>query len=443
MLMGYGLVAVPRHFWRLASPAEQLRTLYCAAVNMDESRLSTQFELQDVIGEARIEILSRSSTIGDTKLERAFSILQHTLEECEQLHCELTNGAMASREGSQGTTVRTSTIGPDSTRIECLAQIHHALKQAGLEARRSACRWDDMAQRCLLLEDLEERMFPSAVELATSWQDAECPCARMLCRIPAVRSCWHNLLMLWLRPLRPRACRIFGGLCGCLSGIIVLGQLTMFSESWSLSILALLFHRNHGFGLTQVLCILPLTYMVCTAYWSVFRLKITGWYGLYSNHNTDTGSLLWCASLLARLAAPLSYHFLLLVRVKGTAFQVMMGQMNVVPVLGRSFNEIFPCLVGFLCLCNLLNVYSRCVQFCGLDSLEFELAPSPNSLPPDDVLAEGRRLIDRERRRRVEERSLLEMEEQHTLRGTIPLRVQIARLIEDGTLPRDWNAHSQ
>merc|ERR1719324_1846536 len=216
----------------------------------------------------------------------------------------------------------------------------------------------------------------------------------------------------------------------------------MFSESWSLSLLSLLFLRDHGFGLTQVLCIVPLSYMLCTAYWSVFRLKIAGWYGLYPNHNTDTGSLLWCASLLARLAAPLCYHFLLLVRVRGTAFQAMMGQMNVVPVLGRSFNEIFPCLVGFFGCCNLLNVYSRFVQLCGLDSLEFELSPSSSSTPPDDVLSEGRRLIERERRRRVEDRSLLEMQDRQTVGGTIPLRVQIARLIEDGTLPRDWNAHS-
>jgi len=441
MLMGYGLVAVPRHFWRLASPGEQLRTLYWAAVNMDEARLSTQFELQDVIAEARIEILSRNSTIGDHKLERALTILQATLEECEQLHCELTNGGGVFRqEGNQGSTVRAA--GADSTRVECLAQIHHALKQAGLEARRASCRWEELAHRSLLLEDLEEQMYPSAVELATSWQDTDCACVRMLCRIPQVRSCWHSALMLWIRPLRPRVFRILGGLCGCLSVVIVLGQLTMFSDSWSLSLLSLLFKSEHGFGLTQVICILPLAYMVCTAYWSIFRLKISGWYGLYSHHNTDTGSLLWCASILARLAAPLCYHFLLLVRVRGTAFQAMMGQMNVVPVLGRSFNELFPCIVGFLCLCNLLNVYSRFVQLCGLDSLEFELAPSANTPAPEDVLAEGRRLIERERRRRVEDRSLMEVDTQ-TPGGYIPLRVQINKLIEDGTLPRDWNSQSQ
>eukprot|EP00415_Alexandrium_ostenfeldii_P000027 UN0027 len=215
----------------------------------------------------------------------------------------------------------------------------------------------------------------------------------------------------------------------------------MFSSGWSLSLLSLLFQRDHGFGFTQAFCIVPLTYMVCTAYWSVFRLKVAGWYGLYWNHNTDTGSLLWCASTLARLAAPLCYHFLKLIRVKGTAFQTMMGQMNVVPLLGNSLNEIFPVLVGFLCLCNLLNVYSRLVQLCGLDFLEFEWA-APTSADSSDLLAEGRRLIERERRRRSEDRGLMELHDRTETRRTFPLRVQIAQLIEEGILPLDWNAHS-
>jgi len=439
VLMGYGLVAVPRHLWRLANPAEQLVTNYCVAVSMDEARLSTQFELQDVISEARTEIMSRSMQIWDPMLERAFGILQQTLEECEQLHCELTNGARGPRgpESGQGCG-SVARGGEDASRLECLAQLHRALKQAGLEARRAACRWDELVRRCLLLEDLEEQMFPSAVELATAWQGS---CVRILCRWHLVRSCWHGSMLLWLGTLRPRVLRIIGGLCGILSAVIVLGQLTMFSRGWSLSLLSLLFQKEHGFGLTQAFCILPLSYMVCTAYWSVFRLKIAGWYGLYWNHNTDTGSLLWCASTLARLAAPLCYHFLTLIRVKGTAFQSMMGQMNVVPVLGNSLNEIFPVLVCFLCLCNLLNVYSRLVQLCGLDALEFEWAP-PTSTDSSDLLAEGRRLIERERRRRSEDRSLMELHDRAENRRTIPLRVQIAQLIEEGTLPLDWNAHS-
>eukprot|EP00929_Paragymnodinium_shiwhaense_P030694 TRINITY_DN17350_c0_g1_i2.p1 TRINITY_DN17350_c0_g1~~TRINITY_DN17350_c0_g1_i2.p1 ORF type:complete len:190 (-),score=20.15 TRINITY_DN17350_c0_g1_i2:159-728(-) len=183
-----------------------------------------------------------------------------------------------------------------------------------------------------------------------------------------------------------------------------------------------------------------------SAYWSIFRLKVAGWYGLYSNHNTDISSLLWCASTLSRLSAPLCYHFLLLVRVEGTSFQALMGQINVVPVLGESFNKVFPMMVCVLCMCNLLNIYSRLVQFCGLDALEFDWALSQPT-DANELLAEGRRLVERERRRRSEERSLLEMHERNMdpedgSRGIIPLKLQICRMIEDGVLPDDWNAHS-
>lgn len=441
VLVGYGLTALPRHLWRLASPTRQLRTLYCAAVSMDEARLSTQFELQDVICEARVEVSSRSQRRWDPKLERALAILQQTLEDCELLHCELATGPGGTmvRDGDPGHGCAVPRGGVEATRLECLAHLHRALKQACLEARRAACRWEDVVRKCGFLEDLEENMFPTPVELASAWQGS---LARSLCRWPVARGCWHAFVVLWLRWLRPLVLRALSIVCSFMSATIVLGQLTLFSERRFLSLLALFLETSHSFVVTQVFCFVALGYILCTAYWSVFRLKSAGWYGLYPNHNTDTSSLLWCASMLARLSAPLCYQFLVLVRVHGTAFQAMMDQGNAVPVFGASFIKVFPLLVCFFCICNIVNVYSRLVQFCGLEALEFEWAPSDSSAA-DDLLAEGRRLLERERRRRSEERSLLELHERTTEGArVIPLKLQISTLIEDGTLPCDWNASS-
>lgn len=210
--------------------------------------------------------------------------------------------------------------------------------------------------------------------------------------------------MLWYKWLRPRLCRGTALVCGMLSAAIVLGQCTMFSEqssSWSL--IPVLFRSRHGFGQTQILCVLPFGYMICTAYWSVLRLKISGVYGLYPDHNTDSVSLLWCALILARLAAPLCYHFLLLARLHGTQFQHFMGQMDVVPVLGGSFNKVFPALVGILCLCNLLDLYARVVQCLGLYSFAFEGQPVEHQ----DLAVQGKRLIERERWRLSEASTLV------------------------------------
>lgn len=438
LLLGYGFVALPRHLWRLADPGSHLETLYQATVAVDEAKTAAQFELQDVMTEALGEVSVRGSQDWDPKLENAFAQLQLTLEECDELQLELTRGVrLPPRDGGGNGDAAHRAIsvphaGDDGRRVECLRVLHRALKQAALEARRTSCRWNEHIEWCLLLENLEQQLFPSAAELISSW-----PLSWLVCRSPMARSFFHGVLVLWLRLLRPVALRISGVLCGCLSVAIVLGQLAMFSKN---SPLPMLLDESHSLGLTQAVCMLPLAYVVYAAYWSIFRLKFAGWYGLYPNHNTDASSLLWCAATLARLVPPLCYNFVLLVRADGSSLQRVMGRMEDVPVLGGTSNRIFPVLVGLFCVCNLLNFYTKLVQIFGLATLEPESPGSVGSEEPCHLLMEGQRLVERERRHRFEERNLLEMHDKRDPNQAIPLRLQISYMIEEGTLPADWNA---
>jgi len=324
-------------------------------------------------------------------MKRAYAALQLTLDRCEALQREL-SGRDEESTGCKGAGDGNSTAGPKplimglqivppagssssssspADSLSHLVKLHSSLKTSSLEARRCACRFEELVQRCLRYEELEAGHIPSDLELMSDLPDAGC-CGRFrhaLCRCNAVRSCWRRVESLWVRRLRRRALHYAAIACGLLSGVIVLGQLTMLSERVNLSVLSMFFLGDHGAVLTQVLCALPLSYMAFTAYWSVFRLKIAGWYGLYSNHNTDAGSLLWCSYSLARLALPLCYHFLLLIDRPPhfqTSFQDFMGQMRFVPILGHQLNQVFPCLVAFIVLCNVTKVYSRVVSCLGL-----------------------------------------------------------------------------
>ncbi|CAL1138247.1 unnamed protein product [Cladocopium goreaui] len=841
LLMAYGLVAVPRQFWRQASPSFELKRLYCSAVALDEARLGTQYELQDTIAEARLETAQRSAQFWDPSLERAFALLQLTMEECELLHLELTNGVPGRpHQPACGSTPRRLEQAEDvAPRVDYLAQLHGALRQASIEARRTACRWEELINRCLLLEDIEVRIFfprfwkhrlfgPGALYDGTGARESlggpggpgapQFPCELRLCQLPVLRTAWHKLVVLWLSILRrwklPRQrqdgpsnecpmcrrqmlkdCRTEGSLfiqrntkcldsgvgekglekgfecldlekvstsqvdecsglaasklnddlywvnndsgagpvlygirkngqhvarlrvsgagandwediaigpgptkgksyiyvadvgdnyrkrgtvqiyrmeepkvergrnrnddirvsavrfdvtypnnmkydcesifidkgkgarkagtegrvylitkgdnrasdpqwrggdvfyvdlpresaslswqatstrlnlvlatgaditprgnliavrtygeiqiwprpcewsveealskqpCGVASKNEQQGEAIAFGKDgdhyitvsegkypkvWyfgmtqrfqkdmmdkakaeakameaqketamdscnqitqtvdaspaefdatalaaqhqplkignkdgpasptraesrvlrlvalatgALSVLILsrqimLFFDMNGpwaFGSltqgTQAVYVLTLGYLVGTTYWSSFRWRAAGWYGLYSNRNTDTGSLLWCATLLSRLVTPLSYHFLLLIQAKGTSFQAALDEMDVVPTLLPS-NKIFILILLCLVLCHFLNV----------------------SAPSNETLSEGRRLVELARRRRSEDRTLqLELNDRYDDSRAIPLRMQIARLIEEGTLPQDWNASS-
>lgn len=401
VLMGFGLVAVPRHFWALASPGTQLQKLLPKVAQVDEARHSSDLELQDAILDAQSELANQSQTPVDREIAQGIRCLQATLELCEKLAEEIT-GSKVSSSHRCNTRLSTASRTAAVPTIETLAHLNGLLREARLEARRAACCWDDLVRQCLYLEDLQNRAFRAAAEQVSEWRLCRRSCCirTLLSWGPAHRAATF-LSILWMKHLRFITLRALGFVSGTLSVIIVLGQLTIFSKSWNTSLLSFVFKSagHHPFLVTQFLCGMPLGYMVITSFWSVFRLRVAGWYGLYPDHNTDTASLIWCSSVLCRLTAPLCYHFLLLVRVEGTAFQKLMGKMDLVPVLGRSFNEFFPLLVAFLCVCNIFNVYSKIVGLCGLGALEFEFTGYGDD---SDPTVEGRRILDRERRRRSE-----------------------------------------
>merc|ERR1719343_587396 len=146
--------------------------------------------------------------------------------------------------------------------------------------------------------------------------------------------------------------------------------------------------------------------MTFSSYYSIFRFQVPGWHGLYWNHSTDMCSVLWCSSLLARSAAPLVYHFLLVVDVQGTTFQGFMGKIDLLPVLGDTLNTYFPMVVAFLCVFNLLNVCSgiRRVISALLSCGGLRLNPDLGGLTK---VSAGKRLLTEERDRRRAEWALL------------------------------------
>merc|ERR1712048_628189 len=153
--------------------------------------------------------------------------------------------------------------------------------------------------------------------------------------------------------------------------------------------------EENNFIATLAILMPPLIYMAGTACWSIHRLKIRGWYGLYKNHLTDVRSLLWFVYIPLRLAAPLCYHFICLVRVEGTAFQDFFRQMDLV-ALGN-IDGLYSPIILLLVVFNVLGVYERltaCLgKYINVSVVEFEGAPGKKPL---ESLLEGQRIIDRE-----------------------------------------------
>eukprot|EP00927_Polykrikos_kofoidii_P079417 TRINITY_DN761_c0_g1_i3.p1 TRINITY_DN761_c0_g1~~TRINITY_DN761_c0_g1_i3.p1 ORF type:complete len:631 (-),score=55.54 TRINITY_DN761_c0_g1_i3:23-1810(-) len=437
ILMGFGLWAVPLNIWRSADPSLNLKALYLSGVQVNEARLSAQVELRDLICVARAEVASRLKEMLDEKLENAYDMLQFTLDECELILCEVTDGdcGHTARQSNQASAVGHGKV--DMTRLVCLSRLHHALKKAGHQARRDWCQWQALVSRCMFLEDLEQDVVPSVMEMVASWQGRF---GGFLARQRLLRKVCHWVLVLWLRKLRRGVFRLLSCLCAIVSFAILIGQITMPLGTRPLSALQLLFHVERGFFFTQALYIVLLLYSLGTTFWSLRWLKLTGWHGGFHIRRTDTPSLLWYSSTSAWLAVSLCFHVSLLILVNDTFLEDMMDQVDEDVPLLFSFSRWCPLLSCCLVVCHLLGKYSSLVRFFRLEVLEFNFVIFENIETNGDIL-EGQRLFDLERKRRSEERDILEgncsvQAEQEA--GCIPLRCQINKMIGDGTLPSEW-----
>lgn len=175
---------------------------------------------------------------------------------------------------------------------------------------------------------------------------------------------------LWECWVSPVFCRIFAVILALFSCFVVLGELTLFVEA-PVGVFPIMFENSSGDIGTQLLCMIPLSFMVFTTYFGLFNLKLQGMYGLYPHNNTDPHNLTWSASFMARLASPLCYNFLLFIKVSGSEFEKVIGVVNIVPVVGEDFAIFFPSILIVFVFMNLFNVYGRLMKALGVSQFQF------------------------------------------------------------------------
>ena len=128
---------------------------------------------------------------------------------------------------------------------------------------------------------------------------------------------WKNAEWLWHCRVKPTCCRITAVICMICGLFVVLGEITLFRDE-PIGLLPMLFEEDHGSALTQLYVIVPLAFVCINTNYAVFSLKLTGFFGLYGNNQTDPSNLAWAAFFMARITPALSYNFLLLIKVTGT-----------------------------------------------------------------------------------------------------------------------------
>lgn len=89
------------------------------------------------------------------------------------------------------------------------------------------------------------------------------------------------------------------------------------------------------------------------------------------------------------MTAPISFNYLKIIGVKGSAFEKVLGAMDDVPILGSANTYFFPMILIMLILFNAFDVYSKILSALGLKQFEF----SDNF--DDDRIEIGKQLVQK------------------------------------------------
>lgn len=223
------------------------------------------------------------------------------------------------------------------------------------------------------------------------------------------------LYQVYLKPIRYRVLSIITGI---FSLTIVFGESTLYLQQ-NIAPLRIIFQYSYDVFTTELLILIPLTYIILASHLPLFEIRLEGLYGLYKNKNTHPSSLIYSACFLARLMPILTYNFLMLTNIKKTEFMELMHYIEFMPNICEQYFTYFPVVLILLCCLNAFNLYNKFVRAIGLGQFAFKEEMRP------ERQVEGRMLIARDRMER--ERNLRHSKVAEAKSRTISLLAEYER----------------
>ncbi|TPX61256.1 hypothetical protein SpCBS45565_g07299 [Spizellomyces sp. 'palustris'] len=369
VMMGYGLVEIPRTLWFDANTQWCLRYMEFTAPRVKESMVDAEADLYDVARE--IAIASRKIELGD-----ALRPLVDTLME----KCPL---ALEERNIDREEMVA-------DVNEDYLISLHARIKRAVKVLDRTQAQYHFLLQKAFLYQDVienyrnKDRKFQSTLVTVPedSFKDIK------------LRSYWWYYV--WIRPL---VLRFLSIIAVAASLAVIWSESTFQVESVTLSVPAVILKSPYiGYVALELVAMGFILYMCVCAYSTLFKIKFFDYY-LVPEHHTDEGSLLFIGSYLCKLTFPLCYNFLNMVTDDETMFVTYQGKaVSLTPLLGEGYNKWLPEIVLIFALLTLFNMHGRLLRLFKIKHYSYYEAIAPN----DADIEEGRQII--EQARAVEER---------------------------------------
>ena len=387
LLLGHGLVSIPRHMFRNAGV--RLKRLQTRAPKVREKLDEAMVGLQDL-----------NRQLGQLKLRKT-GISKDMEDWIEELG-ESGPQALSISLVTLPSTRPTSNI-PAVITDRYLADLGRRLMRSRHKVIRFTYTWNRLIQEAA---DTQAIIDSTATKRLEFQKDSTQP--RVL-QIPLITPYVRYILYCRAFPALRMVCGVVFGLA---SLSIIWSELVKFiaPKTSIISLTVVRYSSEHegkvGFG-GQLLSFLWILYMCTCTLASLGDIKVWGNRALV-RRNTYGESACWFSSQVAKLTVPLTYNFLTFIPPtvhKKTTFYAFLGKLIVLTPLGKGFDYFFPMLILIPACATLFNVYGRIKKVLGFGIIDDE--DEESSAFGGGGWREGRDLIERELQGRSQDAAAL------------------------------------
>ncbi|XP_075040409.1 G-protein coupled receptor-associated protein LMBRD2 [Mixophyes fleayi] len=386
LLLGYGLVEIPRSHWNGAKKGYLLMKTYFKAAKLMTEKADAEENLEDAMEEVRKvnECIKYNHPLR--------KCVDTILRKCPTVYQEKMGRNMDDYEDFEEKNI---SYPSEKTLVKLHKQVNYAVQRHN----RTQVQWRMLLEQAFHLEDVAKNETSATRQfLHTFPQEPDSWLTRHF-YTPSVEWYWECLF-------RPWCSRILAVALALFSAVVVWSECTFFSTHPVLSLFAVFIQqaeRTYNYIYIEVACFLTIFFLSICVYSTVFRIRVFNYYYFASHHQTDAYSLLFSGMLFCRLTPPLCLNFLGLTHMDGsishqnteqTAYTSIMGSLKVLPLIADGFYIYYPMLVVILCIATYFSLGTRCLNLLG-----FQQFMGDNDMT-SDLTDEGKELIRREKRKR-------------------------------------------
>ncbi|XP_068423085.1 G-protein coupled receptor-associated protein LMBRD2B isoform X2 [Clinocottus analis] len=387
LLLGYGLVEIPRSYWDASRHGHMLVKTYFKASKLMTEKADAEENLEDVMEEVR----KVSESIKYNHPLRKY--IDTILRKCPVDYQEKMGRNMDDYEDFDD---KQNSYPSEKSLVKLHKQVIYAVQRHN----RTRVQWQILLQQAIHLEDVAKNETSTTHQFVHSFPSSE-PAGWFSRYVytPTVEWFWECLLKCWFSRLLSVVLTLF-------SVAVVWSECTFFSTRPVLSLFAVfiqLAERDYNYLYIEVACFVTIFFLCTCVYSTVFRIRVFNYYYLASHHQTDAYSLQFSGMLFCRLTPPLCLNFLGLIHMDSaishqqkeqTAYTSIMGSMRVLSFIANGFYIYYPMLIVILCIATYFSLGTRCLNLLGFQQFVGD------SEMTSDLIDEGKELIRREKRKR-------------------------------------------